>query len=658
MRTGAQAAAAAYPVRPWISSINFFFFFFFFAVILILSSSSSICCSAEELGVDQVEVLRRFKAALNGAGEPALADWNANPAPPCEGNVGRWRGVLCFGGHVFGLQLENMALSGRIDVDALAPLRSLRTLSFMSNKFEGAMPDWKKLGALKSLFLSNNGFSGEIADDAFRGMTSLKKVHLANNKFSGPVPTSLESPKLIELRLENNQFIGKIPEISSDHLKVLNVSNNQLEGPIPLDLQKLNPKSFAGNKALCGPPLDTQCPGGMEAAFAGNKGSSVKIALIAAACLLGLILLIILLVLLRRSKKQEPNLGQPEATPVGGVDRNAAAARAVVAEAAAITAAKKSEQSAAAAHQQTAGGGAGRLTFVNEERRKFDLQDLMRASAEVLGSGNFGASYKAVLVDGEALVVKRFKQMNNIAKEDFHEHMRRLGRLKHQNLLPLVAYLYRKEEKLLVFDYVSNASLAKHLHGKHSEDHPGLPWPARLKIIKGVAKALIYLHNELPSLTVPHAHLKSSNVLLDEEFNPLLMDYTLAPVVNPSQVQQVLVAYKSPEYTTQYRVCKKTDVWCLGILILEVVTGKFVIAQGCGHHSADLAGWIHAIVQEVSKDGRQAFDKEMAVASEKGRAAVEELLQIGIACCEEDLEKRLELEEAVKKIENLREEEE
>lgn len=89
----------------------------------------------------------------------------------------------------------------------------------------------------------------------------------------------------------------------------------------------------------------------------------------------------------------------------------------------------------------------------------------MRASAEVLGSGNFGASYKAVLVDGEALVVKRFKQMNNIEKEDFHEHMRRIGRLKHTNLLPLVAYLYRKEEKLLVFDFVSNGSLATHLHG-------------------------------------------------------------------------------------------------------------------------------------------------------------------------------------------------
>lgn len=108
---------------------------------------------------------------------------------------------------------------------------------------------------------------------------------------------------------------------------------------------------------------------------------------------------------------------------------------------------------------------AGKLSFVRDDRQKFDLQDLMRASAEVLGSGNFGASYKAVLVDGEALVVKRFKQMNNIAREDFHEHMRRIGRLKHTNLLPLVAYLYRKEEKLLVFDFVSNGSLATHLHG-------------------------------------------------------------------------------------------------------------------------------------------------------------------------------------------------
>lgn len=117
--------------------------------------------------------------------------------------------------------------------------------------------------------------------------------------------------------------------------------------------------------------------------------------------------------------------------------------------------------------QQAASEQHGRLTFVREDRQRFELQDLLRASAEVLGSGSFGSSYKAVLMDGQSVVVKRFKQMNNVGREEFHEHMRRLGRLRHSNLLPLVAYYYRKEEKLLVFDFVQNGSLASHLHGTY-----------------------------------------------------------------------------------------------------------------------------------------------------------------------------------------------
>lgn len=168
----------------------------------------------------------------------------------------------------------------------------------------------------------------------------------------------------------------------------------------------------------------------------------------------------LLILLYRRSRQsQTPQLGR-EMPPAVVSDETAAAS---------VSSVKKQqvEQQAAAA----AAAAGTKLSFVRDDRQRFDLQDLMRASAEVLGSGNFGASYKAVLVDGEALVVKRFKQMSNVAKEDFHEHMRRIGRLKHPNLLPLVAYLYRKEEKLLVFDYIHNGSLVSHLHGTHTDTH-------------------------------------------------------------------------------------------------------------------------------------------------------------------------------------------
>jgi len=109
----------------------------------------------------------------------------------------------------------------------------------------------------------------------------------------------------------------------------------------------------------------------------------------------------------------------------------------------------------------------GKLTFLRHQEPRFDLQDLLKASAEILGSAGFGSSYKAVILDGYAVVVKRYKQMNHVPREEFHEHMRRLGNLNHPNLLPLLAYYYRKEEKLLLSAFVHNGCLASHLHGNY-----------------------------------------------------------------------------------------------------------------------------------------------------------------------------------------------
>lgn len=189
------------------------------------------------------QALLKFKSSLSYA--KAFDTWIEASTNPCSGNYGTWHGVLCFNNVVWGLQLENMGLSGQIDVDSLVALRSLRSISLMKNDFEGPMPDWRKLGALKSLFLSDNHFSGQIPKDTFENMTSLKKVYLANNKFIGSIPSSLARPRLLELRLENNGFTGPIPDFRQG-LKVLNLSNNQLEGPIPQNLIKFDPTSFTG----------------------------------------------------------------------------------------------------------------------------------------------------------------------------------------------------------------------------------------------------------------------------------------------------------------------------------------------------------------------------------------------------------------------------
>lgn len=107
-----------------------------------------------------------------------------------------------------------------------------------------------------------------------------------------------------------------------------------------------------------------------------------------------------------------------------------------------------------------------KLYFVRKSRGSFELEELLRASAEILKSGSFGSSYKTILSNGQRYVVSRFKQMSDVGRVEFFDHMRRLGKLSHRNLLPLVSFYYRKEEKLLITDFVENGSLASHLHGK------------------------------------------------------------------------------------------------------------------------------------------------------------------------------------------------
>ena len=156
---------------------------------------------------------------------------------------------------------------------------------------------------------------------------------------------------------------------------------------------------------------------------------------------------------------------QPAAKAEASAARGAAPAAAAAAAAAAAGGGGE-ERSSRAGGSTARKVEQGRLTFVRDDRgRFFELQDLLKATAEVLGTANLGVCYRATLTSGHSVVVKRFKEMNRVGREDFEEHMRRLGRLSHPNLLPLVAYYYRKEEKLLIHDFVPNRSLANLLHG-------------------------------------------------------------------------------------------------------------------------------------------------------------------------------------------------
>lgn len=170
-----------------------------------------------------------------------------------------------------------------------------------------------------------------------------------------------------------------------------------------------------------------------------------------------------------------------------------------------------------------------------------------------------------------------------------------------------------------------------------------------------MAKGLGYLHKELSKLTLPHGHLKSSNVLLDNTFEPLLADYGLAQLMNKEHAQHLMVAYKSPEFTQSNRTTRKSDVWSLGILMLELLTGKFptnYLRQGNGA-GADLGSWVNSVVREEWTG--EVFDKEMRGRTRNNEGEMLKLLQIALGCCEWNVEKRWDLWKALEKIEELSE---
>ncbi|OIW14616.1 hypothetical protein TanjilG_32958 [Lupinus angustifolius] len=535
-----------------------------------------------------------------------------------------------------------MELSGTIDIDTLLELPNLISFSVINNDFEGPMPEFKRIASLRALFLTNNKFSGHIPDDGFEGMRRLKKVFLAENGFNGHIPRSLAKlPALLDVDLHGNNFQGIIPEFQQRHFRVFNLVNNLLVGPIPEGLSNVDPSSYAGNKGLCGKPLSQPCIRNTKPNFMlpheekeiRKQHTLFTAIMVVALTVLASILTLIFIHFHRRKRAQHSTVDEAQVKSYRSNSTVSSESKSI------LVAAGKSKKS----------NGDEDFSFVRKDGKEFDLQDLLKASAEVLGSGSFGSTYKAMMLSGP-IVVKRFKQMSNVGKHQFFDHMKRLGRLRHTNILPLIAFYYGKEEKLLVYEFAENSSLASHLHGRCGSK---LDWPTRLKIIKGVARGLAHLYEEFPDQKLPHGHLKSSNVVLDRSFEPRLTEYGLVAVMNKKHVQQFMCSSKSPEVSQYEKPSEKTDAWCLGILILELLTGKFpasYVRHGKGA-SEELETWVKAIVKE-GWSGGDVIDKELLV-EKNGEGQMLKLLRIGMSCCEWSLENRMDWKEAMVKIQEL-----
>ncbi|XP_021594303.1 cysteine-rich receptor-like protein kinase 26 isoform X3 [Manihot esculenta] len=194
-----------------------------------------------------------------------------------------------------------------------------------------------------------------------------------------------------------------------------------------------------------------------------------------------------------------------------------------------------------------------------------------------LGQGGFGSVYKGVLPNGRDIAVKRLSECSAQGEEEFKNEILLVAKLQHRNLVSLLGFCSEGTERILVYEFARNGSLDHVIFDATRSAQ--LNWEMRYKIINGIARGILYLHED-SRLKIIHRDLKANNVLLDEEMNPKISDFGLARLFVLDQTQCITrrvagtYGYMAPEYASQNRFSAKSDVFSFGVLVLEIVTGK------------------------------------------------------------------------------------
>ncbi|KAG7636157.1 Protein kinase-like domain superfamily [Arabidopsis thaliana x Arabidopsis arenosa] len=536
------------------------------------------------------DALTQLKNSLS-SGDPAnnvLQSWDATLVTPCT-----WFHVTCNPENkVTRVDLGNAKLSGKL-VPELGQLSNLQYLELYSNNITGEIPE-------------------ELGD-----LVELVSLDLYANSISGPIPSSLgKLGKLRFLRLNNNSLSGEIPmTLTSVQLQVLDISNNRLSGDIPVNgsFSLFTPISFANNNLtdLPEPPPTSTSP-----------------------------------------TPPPPSGGQMTAAIAGGVAAGAALLFAVPAIAFAWWLRRKPQD-----HFFDVPAEEDPEVHLGQLKR-FTLRELLVATdnfsnKNVLGRGGFGKVYKGRLADGTLVAVKRLKEERTKGGElQFQTEVEMISMAVHRNLLRLRGFCMTPTERLLVYPYMANGSVASCLR-ERPEGNPALDWPKRKHIALGSARGLAYLHDHCDQKII-HRDVKAANILLDEEFEAVVGDFGLAKLMNynDSHVTTAVrgtIGHIAPEYLSTGKSSEKTDVFGYGVMLLELITGQkaFDLARLANDDDIMLLDWVKEVLKE--KKLESLVDAELE--GKYVETEVEQLIQMALLCTQSSAMERPKMSEVVRMLE-------
>ncbi|XP_051145465.1 phytosulfokine receptor 1 isoform X2 [Andrographis paniculata] len=580
----------------------------------------------------------RIPEWLNGCKNLQLLDlsWNR-----LHGPIPSWFGSLSS---LFYLDLSNNTIGGDIPRE-LSQMHSLinggnalmegsttMDFPFFVRRNQSGFKYKQVVSFPPTLELGNNFLTGQIWPE----LGNLKELHvldLKGNNLSGAIPSTLSGMKSLEiLDLSFNNLNGTIPDSLSrlTFLRTFNVAHNNLSGRIPTGGQFFSfyNSSFEGNPGLCGEHASHSCPGDDDPRVWFERPERSKGSSIAMGVGIGLgsvvILILVYLIIVCSCPRKVVDQKNEEDMDVSEMEESSSL---VI------------------------------LCQSKDDEKQIFLDDLLKSTANfdqanIIGCGGFGLVYKAVLSDGRKVAIKRLSGEYFQMEREFQAEIETLSRAVHPNLVHLQGYCKYRNDRLLIYTYMENSSLDYWLHEK-VDGQSLLDWAKRLEIARGAARGLAYLHLSCEP-HILHRDIKSSNILLNENFEAHLADFGLARLILPydTHVTTDLVGtlgYIPPEYSQASVATYKGDVYSFGVVLLELLTSKRPMDMCRPKACRDLISWVTQMRME--KKETEVFDP-FVYEKEHAREMLI-VLEIACLCLNENPRTRPDVQQLVSWLDNI-----